>query len=313
MTTPNPARRRGILGRAAVLLLAPLLLAACGSGGTESADGAGSPGTTAVEGAAVSDNPTDITVLSLSPTATEMLFAIGAGDQVVAVDSLSNWPAEVAPKLTKISAYEPSVEAISSYEPDVVLISYDPGNLATQLEALGIDVWTGAAAASLEDVYAQITQLGELTGRTASAAALVASMKDRIAAALEGLSAPAGSSYFYELDDTLYSLTSNTFVGALIKGTGITNIADGVQAGNDYPQLSAEGIVDANPTLIFLADTKCCGQTAATVSARPGWSGIDAVISGNIVELDDDVASRWGPRVVDLVEQLAEAIKDLNG
>lgn len=136
-------------------------------------------------------------------------------------------------------------------------------------------------------------------------------MKSKIDAATAGVTAPEGASYFYELDNTLYSVTSNTFVGSLLKATGIANVADGVEEGNDYPQMNAEAIIKANPSIIFLADTKCCGQNAAEVAKRPGWSGIDAVKNGNVVELDDDVASRWGPRVVDLVTQMAQAIAAL--
>ena len=117
--------------------------------------------------------------------------------------------------------------------------------------------------------------------------------------------------YFYELDPTLYSVTSNTFIGSVMAQFGLVSIADGVQAGNDYPQLSAEVIVEKNPDIIFLADVKCCAQSAATVAAREGWSALGAVSNGSIVELDDDIASRWGPRLVDLMRQIAEAIQSL--
>lgn len=250
-------------------------------------------------------------IVSLSPTATEMLYAIGAGDQVVAVDSYSTFPAETASKVTKMSAFEPNVEAILGYTPDVVLISNDTNKISEQLMAGNpkIQVWTGAAAATLDDVYKQITELGALTGHDKDAETLIESMKTRIAKATENISAPMSpKSYFYELDNTLYSVTSNTFVGALLKPFGFTNIADGVEAGNDYPQLNAEVIAKANPSIIFLADTKCCAQNAAEVSKRPGWAGIDAVKNGQIVELDDDIASRWGPRVVDLLEQISAGI-----
>ncbi len=250
-------------------------------------------------------------IVSLSPTATEMLYAIGAGDQVVAVDSYSTFPAETASKVTKMSAYEPSAEVILGYIPDVVLISNDTNKISEQLIAGNpkIQVWTGSPASTLDDVYKQITELGALTGHNKDAKTLIESMKSRIAKATENISAPMSpKSYFYELDNTLYSLTSNTFVGALLKPFGFTNIAEGVEAGNDYPQLNAEVIAKANPSIIFLADTKCCATNAAEVSKRPGWAGIDAVKNGQIVELDDDIASRWGPRVVDLLEQIAAGI-----
>jgi len=277
----------------AAALAATFTLAACGSSGSSS--------DTTVP--AVTHR-----IVSLSPTATEMLYAIGAGDQVVAVDSLSTYPTEVADKVTKMSAYEPSVEAIVGYTPDVVVISNDMNKITEQLESISsqkITVWTGAAAANLDDVYKQITELGALTGHDKEAADLVSSMQSRIAKAVPAT--PSTGSYFYELDNTLYSVTSNTFIGALLKPFGLTNVADGAEAGNDYPQLNAEAIVKANPSIIFLADTKCCAANAAEVAKRPGWAGIDAVKNNRIVELDDDVASRWGPRVVDLVEQFAAA------
>lgn len=291
-------KKTPITRRIAILAAASLsFLAACG-GSDASSD------TTAVE---------SLRIVSLSPTATEMLYAIGAGDQVVAVDSFSTYPAEATSKVTELSAFEPSAEAILGYDPDLVLISNDMNKITEQLTAAdpGITVWTGAAAATLDDVYRQVEELGAATGRSDAATALVADMKSKIESATAGVTAPEGASYFYELDNTLYSVTSNTFVGSLLKATGIANVADGVQEGNDYPQMNAETIIKANPSIIFLADTKCCGQNAAEVAKRPGWSGIDAVKNGNVVELDDDIASRWGPRVVELVIQMAEAIKAL--
>ena len=288
--------------RVAILAAASLsFLAACGGSGTSS--------DTTVAASAGNGKK----ILSLSPTATEMLYAIGAGDQVVAVDSLSNYPAEAADKLTKISAFEPNAEAILGYNPDIVLISNDMNKITEQLKTAkpDITVWTGAMATTIDDVYAQITDLGVVTGHDAEAAALVTKMKADLAAATDGVTAPEGASYYYELDNTYYSLTSNTFVGSLLKSTGITNIADGVEAGNDWPQLNAESIIKANPTVIFLADTKCCQQNAAAVAKRAGWDGIDAVKNARVVELDDDIASRWGPRIVDLVKQMVESIKSL--
>ena len=291
-----------ITRRVAILAAASLsFLAACGGSGTSS--------DTTVAASAGNGKK----ILSLSPTATEMLYAIGAGDQVVAVDSLSNYPAEAADKLTKISAFEPNAEAILGYNPDIVLISNDMNKITEQLKTAkpDITVWTGAMATTIDDVYAQVTDLGVVTGHDKEAAALVTKMKADLAAATDGVTAPEGASYYYELDNTYYSLTSNTFVGSLLKSTGITNIADGVEAGNDWPQLNAVSIIKANPTIIFLADTKCCQQDAAAVAKRAGWDGIDAVKNARVVELDDDIASRWGPRIVDLVKQMVESIKSL--
>jgi iron complex transport system substrate-binding protein len=248
-------------------------------------------------------------IVSLSATATEMLYAIGAQDQIVAVDNFSNYPQEAADFATKIDAFEPSVEAISELDPTVVLLTYDPGDLQAQLEKLGIKVWFGAAAATLDDTYKQISELGDLTGKADDAAALVDSMKTEIEETITSMELPdAPVSYYYELDNTFFSVTSNTFVGQLMSRFMLQNVADTAEAGNDYPQLSAESIVSSNPQMIFLADTKCCKQTAETVAARAGWDVIDAVKNGNVVELDDDIASRWGPRVVDLVKIVADAV-----
>jgi iron complex transport system substrate-binding protein len=288
-----PFRRRAITA----IVASVFILGACGGQGSESAES--SP----------ASSEQSLKIVSLSPTATEMLYAIGAGDQVVAVDSYSTYPAEVAPKVTKLSGFEPSAEAILAYEPDVVLISNDMNKITEQLTSANpsIKVWTGAAAASLDDVYKQINELGALTGRVDSAAEVVSSMKTRIDAAIPKSGWGIVYPVYYELDNTFYSVTSNTFVGSLLSELGMKSIADGAEEGNDYPQLNAEAIVKANPAIIFLADTKCCQQTAATVAARAGWSGIDAVVNQNVVELDDDIASRWGPRIVDLIEQFANA------
>jgi iron complex transport system substrate-binding protein len=117
---------------------------------------------------------------------------------------------------------------------------------------------------------------------------------------------------FYELDDTLYSATSQTFIGQLLGQAGFRNIADAAdKEGSGYPQLSAEYVVNANPAVIFLADAKCCGQTAATVAQRPGFDTIAAVKNGHVVKLDDDIASRWGPRVVELFRDLVNANRSL--
>ena len=250
-------------------------------------------------------------VVSMSATATEMLFAIGAGDKVIAVDNFSNFPASVD-ELPKIDAYQPSVEAISEFEPDLVIISYDPGNLVEQLNALSIPVFAAYAVANLDGAYEQMQQLGALTGRADEAAQVVDAMRSEIDAIVAGVAKQDPPlTYFYELDPTLYSVTSNTFIGSVMAQFGLVSIADGVQEGNDYPQLSAEVIVEKNPDIIFLADVKCCAQSAATVAEREGWSVLGAVNNGSIVELDDDIASRWGPRLVDLMKQVAAAIESL--
>lgn len=250
-------------------------------------------------------------IVSLSPTATEDLFAIGAGSQVVAVDSDSNFPA-TAPK-TDLSAYKPNVEAIAKYQPDLVVLSDDIDNIKAQLTKLSIPVVMEPAATSLDDAYQQIQALGTATGHTAEAARTVAGMKSGIAALVATV--PKRTTplrYFHELDNTLYTVSSKTFVGQVYALAGLKDVADSANAkGTPYPQLSPEYLVKANPDLIFLADTKCCQQTAATFGARPGFGVLAAVKNKHVVLLDDDVASRWGPRVVQLLENIVDAVKSV--
>lgn len=245
-------------------------------------------------------------VVSLSPTSTEVLFVVGAGPQVVAVDNQSNYPAE-AP-MTDLTGFEPNLEAIAAFGADLVVIMYDPGDVITGLEAIGIPVIMHPSALTLDDAYTQIEQLGAATGHLEDAVALVASMQAGIADVTTSTDG-GGATYYHELSPDYYSVTSATFVGALYTMLGLSNIADGADPdGYGYPQLSAEHILDQDPALIFLADTKCCGQDAGTVAERPGWDSLTAVQGGAITGLDDDIASRWGPRVVDFVGAIAGAV-----
>ncbi|MDQ2739605.1 MAG: ABC transporter substrate-binding protein [Actinomycetota bacterium] len=248
-------------------------------------------------------------IVSLSPSATEDLYVIGAGSQVVAVDSDSNYPAD-APK-TALSAYKPNVEAIARFRPDLVVISNDTDKLKAQLTALKIPVLMEPAAQSLDDTYQQIRSLGEKTGHADKAATVVSAMRSKIAALVATVPTRRKPlTYFHELDNTLYTVTSKTFIGQIYKLAGFEDVADTAGAGGgEYPQLSAEFLVKSNPDLVFLADTKCCGQNASTFAARPGFGAMTAVKDKHIVRLDDDIASRWGPRVVDLLEQAITAGK----
>jgi iron complex transport system substrate-binding protein len=285
---------------AAATLAVVGLLAACGDDDTESSDTTAPP-------RAVAEAPERI--VSISPTATEMLFAIGAGGQVVAVDDYSNFPPE-AP-MTDLSANEPNVEAIASYDPDLVVASDD--ELESSLAELGIDVVVAPAAEEVEDVYEQLVDLGRATGHVEEAEDLA----DDIRLELKALEAQLPErdeplTYYHELDSSLYSVTSGTFIGALYERAGLENVADAADAegqSGGYPQLSAEYLVEADPDLVFLADTKCCAQTLDTFAGRPGFSELSAVREGRVVLLDDDIASRWGPRIVDFFRMIVETVK----
>lgn len=253
-----------------------------------------------------SSSSNDLKIVSLSPTATEMLFAIGAGPQIIAVDDQSNYPAEALDKPHDLSGFEPNVEAIAALKPDLVIMQ-DP-TIQEQLEALGITVWIGSAAASFDDVYTQIEQLGAATEHVGEAAELVSKMQTDIAAAVAAAPQAKGLKVYHELDNTFYSVTSNTFIGQVYAQFGMVNIADEAQPGNDYPQLNAEYIVQQNPDLVFLADTKCCGESPETAATRPGWDALAAVQNEGVIGLDDDIASRWGPRLVDFITAVSDAV-----
>jgi iron complex transport system substrate-binding protein len=250
-------------------------------------------------------------IVSLSATATESLFAIGAGSQVVAADDQSDYPKN-APKTT-LSGFTPNVEAIVAYRPDLVIAAYDPKGLVEALGRVGIPVLVHNAATTLPGAYQQIRQLGMVTGKRAGAAKVVARMKAGIGKIVASTKGKArGLTVYHELTPDLYSAASNTFIGRAYALLGLRNIADAADsAGTGYPQLSPEYVVASSPDLIVLADSICCGQKASTVAARPGWGSIAAVKSGSIVRVDDSIASRWGPRLVDFFRALSSAVNRL--
>jgi cobalamin transport system substrate-binding protein len=249
-------------------------------------------------------------IVSLSPTSTEMLFAIGAGAQVIAVDDQSDYPKN-APR-TKLSGFTPNVEAIAAYKPDLVVASFDPKGLVAALRKVRITVVLHPAAESLTDAYRQIDQLGKLTGNRQQASSVAVRMQKRIREIVASAKPRRSLSVYHELGPDFYSATSATFVGRVYKLFGVSNIADAADStSSGYPQLSPEYIISRSPDLIVLADSVCCSQTPATVAARPGWNRIAAVRTGSIVRMDDSIASRWGPRIVNFVRAVATALRRL--
>jgi iron complex transport system substrate-binding protein len=250
-------------------------------------------------------------IVSLSPTATETLFAIGSGRQVIAVDDQSDHP-KSAPR-TKLSGFTPNVEAIAGLRPDLVVIAFDPKGLSGALEKLGIPVVVHDAPRGFAGAYQQVRQLGLVTGQVDGAAKLIARMKKQIGKLVKSSrDRAAGLSVYHELSPDLYSASAASFVGKIYELLGLTNIADKADVSRTgYPQLSAEYVLAASPDLIVLADGVCCGQRPATVANRPGWDRINAVKTASIVRIDDSLASRWGPRLVDFFRGVATAIARL--
>ncbi|SDU31344.1 ABC transporter substrate-binding protein [Jiangella alkaliphila] len=300
----------------------PLVLVACGddgdgdsaapsdapssAAGTDGGDEATFPVTieTANGPVEIAEQPEQI--VSLSATATEMLFAVGAGEAVVAADSFSNYPAE-APT-TDLSGLEPNIEAIVGYDPDLVIASNDPGELVSGLDAVGIPAIVLPAAVTLDDTYTQLEQLGAVTGHVGDAAELVGELQadvDELVAQVPADAPPV--TYYHELDPNFFTVTSSTFIGEIYSMAGMTNIADEApDAAGGYPQLSPEFVVTANPDVIFFADGGAGGVVAEDIASRPGWDQLTAVQEDRIVEVDPDIASRWGPRIVDFLRTVIE-------
>jgi iron complex transport system substrate-binding protein len=309
---------------------AAALLAGCSSASTSSASSQAASSSAGASSAAplfpitltAANGPVKITakpgrIVSLSPTATEDLYAVGAGPQVVAVDDDSDYPA-TAP-VTKLSGLTPNLEAIAKYNPALVIASQNSNGLVSGLAKLGVPVLIEPAAATLIDAYDQIVQIGQATGHAAQAVRLVATMKSEIAADVKQAGASHKDlSYYWELSDNpYYSVTSSTFIGQIVGLFGLKDIADAANKASDggYPELSEEYIVTARPAIIFLADNEPAdgGQSPAVVAARPGWSATPAVQDKEIIALNDDIASRWGPRLPQLVAQIAQAVEKAPG
>ena len=247
-------------------------------------------------------------IVSIDPSGTEILFAVGAGDRVVAVDSFSYYP-EGTP-VTDLSAFSPNVESILGYEPDLVVMGFN-ADVQAGLEAAGVEVVLSLAPTNFDELFAQVETIGAATKNEGDAAQVAQEMREAVDELIANAPDATGLSFYHELDNTLYTVTSSTFIGAVYGLFGLENAADPADADGSsfgYPQLNDEYLVDADPDLIFLADTICCGVDAASIAERPGWDQLTAVQSGNVIELNDDVVSRWGPRIVAFVEAIAAAV-----
>jgi len=286
-----------------------VIAAGCGtapSTGGSTDPGGGDPSAFPVEVRGVTIPALPQRIVSGSATHTEILFALGAGPNVIAVDDFSDFPAETA-ALPHFDAFNPSVESIAAMNPDLVVLAFDPGEIADGLAAVGVPTIVFDAPATLEDAYRQFEEVGSATGFADEAADLARRTRDDIAKAVTDIPQTARpSTYYHELDATFFTIGSDTFLGSIYGLLGMVSIAD--EAGGGYPQLSAEFIVSADPDYIFLGDADCCGETPETVGARPGWRELRAVTEGSVIAVDEALSSRWGPRLTDLVEFLVDAV-----
>ena len=308
----NPVRTAALV---AATTLAVAALGACGSSGPPASTGSAGGSTAfpltvqATNGrVVVQHRPSRI--VSLSPTATQMLYSIGAGSQVVAVDEYSTLPAN-APH-TNLNALEVSAEGLETYRPDLVLLA--PGgqaNLISQLAVLHVPALMLPPANNLSDTWSQYRQIGRATGHQAQANAEISHLQSEVTAAVNSAgTAGRGKTYYIEFSSDLYTATSKTFDGTMFALMGMKNIADTAGGGSDgYPQLSAEFLLKADPDYVFLADDVCCGQSAATFGARAGYSTLSAVTNHRIFLINDNVAGQWGPNIVEFVQDVARALK----
>lgn len=244
-------------------------------------------------------------IVSHSPAVTEILFAIGAGPQVVAVDDFSDYPEE-AIALQQVRYSDPDPEQGVALEPDLILFGGRQQGSVEAFRALGLPVFLMEEAATIEAVLDDIMMIGRISGHAAEAEVLVAELRGRIdAIAAKVADVTEGPTVFFELSDGLYTVAPESFVGGMLSLLKARNIAEG--ATTAFPQLTGEVVVERNPEVILLADAEF-GASLESLRERPGWAEIAAVQSGRVVPVDPDVTNRPGPRIVDGLELIAKAL-----
>lgn len=255
----------------------------------------------------ITSKPTRI--LCLSASATQMLYSIGAGKQVVGVDKYSTWPAG-APR-TDFTGFETSAQDYLYLHPDLVIFAFSEGTLVKQLQLLNIPALVLPPAANFAGVYNQINELGIATGHVGAAAKLDSSLANHLASAKKKAGRGGrGDTYYIEISPNYYTATSKTFIGAEMGLFSMRDIADAAGHGTGYPQISAEYVLKENPDYVFLADTVCCHQTPATFAHRPAFSLLRAVKDHHVYGVNDSVASQWGPHTIEeFVSFLARVLR----
>ena len=240
-------------------------------------------------------------IVSYSPGATETLFAIGAGDQVVAADEFSDYPDKTA-LLERVRYTDPDPERAIELEADLVILAGQQEAQVEQLRRLGLPVLFNRTPETVEGIFDSILLLGRATGHDEEATALIAEMQRRIEAVATRIAdVERGPAVFYELTDDLYTASPDTFIGGMLHLLRAQNIANG--ATSPFPQLTTEAVIAADPQVILLADGEWV--SVESVSARPGWAGVAAVADGRVYPVDPDLGNRPGPRIVEAIEGMA--------
>ena len=297
-----------------VFLALTLLLAAC----TPAATPAATPTSAAIvisdgEGKEFRLEQPAQRIISLAPSNTEILFALGAGGQVVAREDFSNYPAEAA-SLPSVggSMMTYNLEEITKQTPDLILASpLTPAEQITAMQAITPNIYVLPNPKDLEGLYTNLLNVGALTGRSSEAEALVSDLRARAKVVMDKIATVTEKpTVFYELDATdpakPWTAGPGTFIDLLINLAGGQNI--GAALTGDWAQISQEELLVKNPDIILLGDALYGGITPESVAARPGWNVIAAVKNQRVETFNDDLVSRPGPRMIDGLEALAKAI-----
>ena len=323
-----------LLHIAVLLSLVLALLAGCGSTPTPTAlpatptvAKAAAPAPTSAPAAAAAVFPLTVTdgagrsvtlkalpqrIVSLSPGATELLFAVGAGNQVVGVTTYCNYPPEATSreKIGGYSAKTISIEKIVGLKPDLVVAeSGTHADVIKALEPLGVTV-LAIKPVTFNDAYANLELLGKLTGHSDTATTVVANMKATIKTVTDKVATIPQDKrvvVFWEIwDEPLMTASPSTFPGQVLEMAGGVNVFADVKT--DYPQVSAEDIIKRNPAAIMGPDTHGDKLTVEQIGKRPGWERLAAVTSGRIYLINGDTSSRPGPRLAQALQDTAKAL-----
>lgn len=295
-----------------------LVLSACSGGASPAPASTPAPGSATPVAAAFPRAVTDASgtevklaaparrIVSLSAGLTEVLFAIGAGDRLVATDRFSDYP-DAAKRTPKLEYSAPSAEATLAFTPDLVIMTRRQKPEVPQFRSLGLPVLYLDEAASVRGVLDQIVMLGSLTGQDTQAQALVASMQQRIDGVTAKLSGvQQGPRVFLELSPELHSVGTDSFIGGMLTLLKAQNAAKG--APSAFPQLTAEAVIAFNPEVVLLTDAASAKQSEATVAARPGWASVSAVQNRRVHAVEANLVNRPGPRVADGLEAMARLL-----
>tara|TARA_Y100000994_G_scaffold236610_1_gene227387 strand:- start:1038 stop:1919 length:882 start_codon:yes stop_codon:yes gene_type:complete len=248
----------------------------------------------------------DIKIISLSTTHTEIIQSLEAQDTLIAVDAFS----EVDFPVERIDAYTVTAEELAPLNPDMVIVAFDFNGIVDGLESQEINYVLLPPAKNFEDVYSQISTIGEIVNKKGEASSKVRDMKLEINRILDDANYENVSVY-HEIGYSygIYSVNSDSLIGEIYNELGIVNIANSEEDpfGSGYPALSEEMVIESNPDYIVVGHSDYLNKD---LSIREGWGNISAVENSNVYFLDDTLASNWGTTTVQLVEELSTTFEE---